>query len=109
MPERRDHPATYVTEDGQFPSGPFRRDTPREVFLAAGLADRLRSELYNRSIRFIARQAGLSPQTLVNILDGTTWPDLRTIARLEIAVRERLWGTEHRKNPGYYKQYYPDS
>ena len=29
--------------------------------------------------------------------NGTTWPDLRTIAKLEVALNTRLWGNEHRK------------
>ena len=41
----------------------------------------------------------LSPQTLVNILHGETWPDLLTIARLEESLGAKLWGNEHRKGP----------
>ena len=45
----------------------------------------------------IAVLDGLSPQTILNIRNGKSWPDLRTIARLESVLRTRLWGMEHRK------------
>ena len=38
---------------------------------------------------------GLSRQTINNILLGKTWPDIRTVARLEVALEQRLWGREH--------------
>ena len=67
-------------------------------YLAAALAIRLDHKIGGESIRYIAKKAGLSPQTVLNILNGKTWPDLRTIAKLEIALNTRLWGNEHRKN-----------
>lgn len=30
-------------------------------------------------------------QTIANVLNGTVWPDLLTIANLEQALRKRLW------------------
>jgi len=96
MPKPRPHPVSYVAEEGTFPQGPYEWETPWEVFLAAALAIRLKAKTDKESVRYIARKAGLSPQTILNILNGTTWPDLRTIARLEIAVDGKLWGSEHR-------------
>ena len=104
----RQPPATYLTENGLFPGGPYRRDTPREVFLADAVAHRLKEVTTRLSIRFVARRADLSPQTILNIINGKSWPDLRTIARLEIGMNHKLWGAEHRKNPGYYNRYYPN-
>ena len=95
----REHPVTYVVQKGTFPQGPYRRGTPREVFLAAGLARRLKNKIGNESIRYVAKKARLSPQTLLNILQGETWPDLLTISRLEEALEAKLWGNEHRKGP----------
>ena len=97
MRQSRKHPVTYLEKDGVFPNGPFRFETPREVFLAAALAIRLNNTIGNESIRYVAKIAGLSPQTILNILSGKSWPDLRTIARLEAGMRTRLWGMEHRK------------
>ena len=97
MRQSRKHPVTYLEKDGVFPNGPFRFGTPREVFLAAALVIRLNNTIGNESIRYVAKIAGLSPQTILNIRTGKSWPDLRTIARLETALRTRLWGMEHRK------------
>ena len=108
MAPPRHRPVTYLEKNGYFPDGPFRRDTPREVFLAAALAKRLHKLIGKESIRYIAKRADLSPQTVHNILKGTTWPDLRTIARLEIIFPYQLWGSEHRKNRPYYKRFYSD-
>ena len=96
MPKRRPHPVSYLAENGTFPQGPYQWETPWEVFLAAALAIRLKAKTDKESVRYYANKAGVSPQTILNILNGTTWPDLRTIARLEIAVDGKLWGNEHR-------------
>ena len=101
MPVSRKHPATYIASIGTFPQGPYQKGTPSEVYLAAGLARRLQEKMKGESIRYIAKKADLSPQTLVNILHGKTWPDLLTIARLENALEGKLWGNEHRKRPNW--------
>ena len=48
--------------------------------------------------REIAELAGLSHQTVLNVLNGNTWWDAITIARLERALDTKLWGEEHRKH-----------
>jgi len=96
MSGSRQHPVSYLDGEGIFPDGPFRRGTPWEVFLAAALADRLKNRIGNESVRYVAKISNLSPQTVLNVLNGKTWPDLRTIARLERVLKTRLWGTEHR-------------
>ena len=106
MAQPRQHPAAYLEKDGHFQRGPFRPETPPEVYLAAGLANRLVYAIQKDSIRYIAKKAELSPQTILNILNGKTWPDLRTIARLEIVFDHQLWGYEHRRPPeDYYHNY----
>ena len=89
------HPRDYLAEGGSWPDGPLVEDAPAEALLARGVADRLRSA-QRGSIRSIAREAGISVQAVINIRDGTTWGDLPTIARLEIALDATLWGREHR-------------
>ena len=42
----------------------------------------------------LAQEAGISRQTITNILTGATWSDLPTIYRLEVALQERLWINE---------------
>ena len=102
MPKTRPHPTEFVAKKSFFPHGPYRPETPPEVYLAAALAIRLRTKIGDESVRYIAKKAGLSPQTILNILNGTTWPDLRTIAKLENAFDYRLWGYEHRKPPEHF-------
>ena len=96
MPSARPHPVTYLEEGGTYPDGPFREKIPWEVLLAAALSKRLRDRIGDESIRYIGKISGLHPQTILNILNGKAWPDLRTIARLERALRTQLWGKEHR-------------
>ena len=89
--------------------GPFRADgTPPEAFLAAALAGRLGTKSVDESIRYVAKKADLSPQTILNILNGKTWPDLRTIAKLENAFNSRLWGYEHRKDSWKHRNNHTD-
>ena len=102
MPQPRQQPAEYGIREDCFPDGYFRTGTPPEVYLAAALAIRLKHRIGNESIRYVAKKADLSPQTILNILNGKSWPDLRTIARLETALGARLWGYEHRKYPSAY-------
>ena len=42
----------------------------------------------------LAKEAGVSRQTITNILTGPTWSDLPTIYRLETALQDRLWVNE---------------
>ena len=98
MPQPRQHPITYLAKNGSFPDGPFRPKTPPEVYLAAAVARRLKGGIRYNSIRSVAKKADLSPQTIINILNGKSWPDLRTIAKLENACNSWLWGTEHRRD-----------
>jgi len=105
MSEPRQHPVTYLEKDGSFPKGPFRSESPPEVYLAAALADRLQTATRSDSIRYIAKLAHLSPQPILNILNGRSWPDLRTIARLEVVFDCMLWGYEHRRPLEYFNSY----
>ena len=114
MPSPRLRPFTYITtdplrdfaRDRPFPYGEFREGSPPEVFLAAALARRLKEKIGDESIRYIAKKADLSPQTILNILNGKSWPDLRTIAKLENALNSQLWGSEHREFRSRHRSYY---
>lgn len=55
------------------------------------LALRLRDVIGERSLRSVARDTGVDHKTLSGILDGRTWADLETIAKLEYALGEMLW------------------
>lgn len=73
-------------------------DAPKEAHLARGIAIRFLCyrDKRNTTINEIARSIGVGHQTLYNIRDGETWPNLITVARLEIHFNRRLWGNEHK-------------
>lgn len=52
---------------------------------------RLRTGIGARSIRSVGVAAGVSHVTILNVLAGRAWPDLSTIARLEVALGVALW------------------
>ncbi len=97
MPPRkslRPSPAAYLAS-GEWPEGRLIQSAPPEALLAAGIAQRLRAGLEGWTIRAVAREANLSPQTIVNLLQGATWGDVVTVARLERVLGVHLWGDEH--------------
>ena len=51
---------------------------------------RLRSAIGSRSLRSVALEAEVNPQTLANVLAGLAWPDLATVARLQMSLRVTL-------------------
>ncbi len=80
---------------GEWPDGTLLPRAPEEAHLAAALAVRLRKHMAGRTLETLAEKTGLGRQTINNILLGKGWPDIRTIARLEVALEKRLWGKEH--------------
>lgn len=52
---------------------------------------RLRDEIGDRSIRSVAAMANVDQNALRRLLLGSTWPDLATLARLELALNADLW------------------
>lgn len=51
----------------------------------------LRAALAGRSVRSVAKDAGIDDKTIRKILAGLSWPDLRSIARLEQATGKALF------------------
>lgn len=51
----------------------------------------VRAALEGRSVREFSRVTGVDRTTIGTILAGDAWPDLQTIARLEIALGRPLW------------------
>ncbi len=72
MSDPRNHPITYLAKKSSFPDGSYRPEAPPEVYLAAALATRLNKKIGSESIRYVAKKAGLSPQTILNILTGSS-------------------------------------
>jgi lambda repressor-like predicted transcriptional regulator len=68
------------------------------VTYARLFALRVASLMDERSLRDVARLAGLSHSTLHAVLGGDRWPDMVTIAKLEDAFDAELWpGVEARR------------
>jgi hypothetical protein len=81
-------PRSYLSS-GTWPTG--RTKGPPEASYAAEVARRLAAAIGNRSVRAVARDAGLDHTTVRAVLEGERWADLVTIARLEQALGTRLW------------------
>lgn len=77
--------------DGEWPDGAFVEDAPTAVAYAVEIARRLEDNLQGRSKAELARQAGIERTTLYDVLSGRTWPDAVTLAKLEEALKARLW------------------
>ena len=102
MPARRNlkpRPRDHLAADGTWPEGPLEDDAPDEAAFVMEIAYRLRTHCEGRSIRSVARATGLHPQTIINILNGTTWGGVPTIYRLEKSLKIRLWDRRHLPNP----------
>jgi len=52
---------------------------------------RLRAAIGDRSLRDAGTITGTSHVTLLKILDGQVWPDMATIAKLELGLGVDLW------------------
>lgn len=55
------------------------------------VAVRLREAMNGRSAREVGRITGVDYTTVSAILNGDTWPDLMTLARLEAGLDADLW------------------
>ena len=47
----------------------------------------------------VAKDAGIHPSTITNIINGKHWPNLTTIYRLEVALEHRLWYNQDFRRP----------
>lgn len=83
--ERRETPIELSSDWPNARSSDHAGETAR--LLALGLLE----AIDGRSIRSVAKAADLNESTLRNVLSGTSWPDLRTIARLEHALDVDLY------------------
>jgi transcriptional regulator with XRE-family HTH domain len=59
--------------------------------IAAALTGELAARTLSR--RGLAAMSGVNRQSINDLLAGTSWPDVATIALLETALRRRLWPT----------------
>ena len=93
-----DLPLDYAVKRGDWPEGPLVGHAPKEALLAQGIARSFRECCAKKktNANAVARSVGLGSQTVYNLRDGKSWPNLITIARLEIHFNRRLWGNEHK-------------
>ena len=59
--------------------------------IARQLAINLRDTIDSQSIRSVALKTGVNHVTILRILAGQVWPDLITIAKLELGLDAYLW------------------
>ena len=91
----RPPPRSY-TNSGEWPNGKLSREAPAEADLLQALVLRLQGACGRRSLSDVAHKAKVSVHTIRDLINGTSWGDLTTIARLERFLGTRLWGEEHR-------------
>ena len=54
-------------------------------------AENVRVAIGSRSLREVAALTGVNHTSIGDVLNGRTWPDLATIARLEAGLAADLW------------------
>lgn len=59
--------------------------------VARRLALNLRIAIGEKSLRSVAKGAGLDHSVILRILAGQTWPDIGTVARLELELDADIW------------------
>jgi DNA (cytosine-5)-methyltransferase 1 len=75
---------------GTWPDGELAADAPVEARYAQQIARTLQAQVQRDSLRGVAHIAELSDTAIRAIIKGTTYPDVRTLARLESATRSQL-------------------
>jgi hypothetical protein len=84
-------PHTWVDEGGEWPDGPLVPDAPPYAVVTAAVVANYRNAAGKRSLRSVARDAGIDPTALSRMLSGETVPDVHTVAVLEDALGVPLW------------------
>jgi len=56
----------------------------------------LRDAIGDMTLREVGQRCGLNATTIMRILNGTRWPDIRTAALLETGLGVDLWPTRAR-------------
>lgn len=74
---------------GDWPTGTLHGPIPAEY--ARQFCVRLNQAIGDRSIREVARTADVSHTTVLAVLAGARWPDMATVAKLEVALSSDLW------------------
>jgi hypothetical protein len=83
-------PAEWLT-NGSWPHGDLAPTAPPEVAVARAITIALRSAMQGQSPRSVVADANLAHTTVYDLLNGRTYGDVITIARLESSLRTSLW------------------
>ena len=95
-------PRRYLVKGAVWPDGPLVKDAPPEAVLAQHISTEFRKTFKARNLTVgqAADKASISEAAVYNLLNGDTWFDLPTIARVERKFRLRLWlGQQNVKRP----------
>jgi len=79
----------------EWPYSPCSDDVAEKARL---FAMKLKEATETEGVRHIARCTGVSHSVLVRLLNGETWADTATLAKLELGLDESLW-PRHRTKP----------
>ena len=79
-------PRTWIVNDGEWPAGPFAPDAPPYALVTAAIVRHYAAAAGSRSLRSVAREAGIDATSLGRTLAGETVPDVHTVAVLEDAL-----------------------
>jgi hypothetical protein len=71
-----------------FPHGPLN-DVPAEMARLTAL--NLIAAIGNRSLREIGDVTGVDRTTIAEFIAGKSWPDIATLAKLEVGLDAELW------------------
>ena len=82
---KRATPAELTTSWPDIASTDAAGETARQIVLS------LRVAMGEASVRSVASAAGIDESTVRKMLAGEVWPDIRTVALLEQALRARLY------------------
>ena len=96
-------PNRYLAAGGSWPDGPLVKDAPPEAVLAQELSEKFHGVYearYNGDTSRAANKLEVSEATIEGLLNGNTWPDLATIARIGRNHRVALWPQRHTAGPG---------
>lgn len=76
-----------------WPAAPSH-DAAGEV--ARQFALNLKKAIAGKSQRAVTELTGVEHSTISRVLSGQAWPDLATIARLELGLETNLWPTQRK-------------
>ena len=97
MPNRgrvQGHPRDYL-RSGTWPDGTIRKGAPAAVWWAAEISKRLAAALDDdreqRTLSELALEVDLARSTIYKMTDGSSWPDVVSIVKLQDALGVKLW------------------